>query len=704
MMVDNSETESTRKCFKYHHHLSGNINLVYNATNSMLCFWNKYQIFLHDRLNFEDTAKIIVPEFNIRETLLINNYLICLDDNENVHLISLKFKHSGAKRPKSSFHLKEKDVLRIAYINDDLISLKKENGIFFICSYKINADLSQFKKQQVITKDKSQNGTKCLLFVFALTSNDFDMVKEIFNAKDTWKDHYLLIISFNGLTLYGCLSNSWANGELNFIKLYTAPTEIADIKILYTSHPEIIIGLATGTLICLALNTGKSCKTVHLNTPIHKFLEENDSIIYTDGATLWKADNVFEQVTFRQFFVKQVKDFIKCREQIICTTYNNYIYMFPIDDDSSYIKSVSNEEYCSAEHLLNNSEYLYRILEEINKLETLSKKISNEKNYITTLALSNKQAIVDSIVQYKITVLDNYEEILNEDRTLTFTDDPSDIFNKDNYIFILNITTTHLQQNFKEILSNVFGDLRIHITFSTNNKIIKTTTIIIEELKKADIVLALKSKCINFRKKFYVNIQLITRIPGVLDAKRNLWACLHEKNIHVTSENFIKTGRSSRNVYLKQRNVDISHSILETAMNQYGSIFTVAKATQKPSTDCWNFFVKLPNNYKEVFQSDVLYRNIHKRRRLYLKEQTSDAFIKSQTTLQFMIGVAQDTSVNWSLYTTLETLQRDVKNSITSDGKIEDFLELHNTFQRNITANFPIYEVFYLLPTYETFF
>ncbi|CAF4874722.1 unnamed protein product [Pieris macdunnoughi] len=59
-------------------------------------------------------------------------------------------------------------------------------------------------------------------------------------------------------------------------------------------------------------------------------------------------------------------------------------------------------------------------------------------------------------------------------------------------------------------------------------------------------------------------------------------------------------------------------------------------------------------------------------------------------------GLENDLFANWSLYTTLETLQREVKKFVES-GTRDDFLDLHNTFQRNIIANLPLYYAFYLL-------
>ncbi|XP_038218614.1 uncharacterized protein LOC119837164 [Zerene cesonia] len=742
-MIDISDDEEVnKKCFKYRHKLTDSLNIIYNASNSTLCLWNKYQIFIHEHLNFEDAAKIIIPEFQIRESLLIDNYLLCLDYSNNVHLISLKFKHSATKRLKSSFSPRDQNILTMKNIGSDVICLKQENGICYICSYRMKVDFQLTRNQEIPLKNKFDN-KECLLYLHALSLQEFDTIKEMFNCQDcAWKDHYLIIISFDKMTMFSCLFTYQDNNEVTFIKLYVCPTEIADVKILNRNHPQVLIALSSGTIIKLDLNKEKSHRIVHMNSSIDKFQENNDSMLYSDGAVMWKADDIYENnISFRQLFVKQVKDFVKCNDQIVCTTYTKFIYIFPIDDESSYLKPVTNEEYCSAELLLNNTHYLERILHEVNKMEELIKEINEEKNHVTALALSNKQDLMDTIIHYKVTVFDDYHDILNIDNVLIYADDPKDIFRKDSYYFLINITTSHLQHNFKEILSNLFGDLRIHITLLTDENILKTTTVKVQgELKKIDIVVALRTKYLDLKKKFFINLQLVTRIPGVLDIKQNLWTCLHEKYIPLTSEYFIQRRKTSKHVYLKKNGNELKDLIFETVDNRFGTLFSIAKNPMKIRNE-WVFYVKLPSDYKQIFNTCNMEDIFDKRKCEYIKELiSSEDFLKSQTTLQFSIsnekanieilndgfsrpvlkvssthakvaldirnfmaqmlsngfvGLPQEMVVNWSLYSVVETLQRAVKDCLMKRNAAEEFFDLHHTFQRNIIANLPISHVFY---------
>ncbi|XP_045505550.1 uncharacterized protein LOC123701959 [Colias croceus] len=618
----------------------------------------------------------------------------------------------------------------------------------------MNVDFQLIRKQEIPLQN-TLDSTKCLLYLHALSLQEFDTIKEMFDCQDSvWKDHYLIIISFDKRTLFGCLFTYHNYNEITLIKLFVCPNEISDVKVLNRNHSQVLIALSSGTFIKLDLNKEKSHNIVHMNSCIDKFLETNDCILYSDGSSMWKADNVYENsISFKQLFVKQVKDFVKCNDQIVCTTYTNFIYIFSIDDESSYLKPISNEEYCSAEILLNNytiyTHYLERIVNEVNKMQELFKEINEEKKHITTLALSNKQDLMDTIIHYKVTVFDDYEDILNLDNVIIFADDPKDIFHKDSYYFLINITTSHLQQNFKEILSNIFGDLRIHITLLTNENILKTTTVkILEELKKIDIVVTLKTKYLDLRKNFFINLQLVTRIPGVLDKKQNLWTCLHEKYIPLTSEYFIKTRKSPKHIYLKENGSELEDLIFKTVNNQFGTLFSIVKNPMKTNVNEWVFYAKLPNDYKQIFKEYNIGNIFDKRKCEYMKELiSSEDFLKSQTTLQFYVnnekadieilndgfsrpvlkvtstnakvaldirnfmanlvgngflGSPQEMVVNWSLYSVVETLQRAVKDCLVKGNAAEEFFDLHHTFQRNIIASLPISYVFYLTLAYPT--
>ncbi|XP_022119124.2 uncharacterized protein LOC110995967 [Pieris rapae] len=732
-MINISDEELARKCFQYPQTLAGNLNIVYNAANSVTCLWNKYQIFIHERLDFEDSAKHITPDFPVKEICLVSNYILALDYNNNIYQVSLKFKTSAAKRPKQNFQIKDQNILTLKSINNDVISLKCKDNSYFLCTYKVDADFKILK--QILIKEFSKE-IKPQLYPYKLTSIEFDILKEVFNCKSSWSNHYLIIISLDK-TVFGCLFTSSIE-DLNLLQIYTCATSISDLKILNRNYPEIIIGLTTGTLIRLVLNRERNCDIVHLNTSICKFLECNENIIYTDGLTLWKAESPFNDIKLKQFLVKQVKDIIKCREQIICTTYHNFIYILNVEDESCYLKPNLNEKYCSVDQLLNKTQYYNKLLEEINKLEILINKIERERNYVKAIALSNKHEVMDTVLNYSSTVFDNFEDLLNIDKVV-LTDNPKDIFEKEIYFILITISCLDPEQDFKEILSGLLGDFRIHITLSTNEKIIKTYTIKHEDdLKKMNIVVTLKRKNLDLTKRLFSYVQLIAKIPGALDENESLWTSLHEKTMELTCDHFIVSSEKSNIMYLKQDMKDVSDSILDTAIKHFYTFFEITKSENIKTND-WVFYVKLPSNYKAILKND-LYKNFHSRKRQYLNEQTSELFIKSQTTLHLLVGnekteveiindgflnpilkvscanpkialdmrnffstlIYNDYSgldselfANWSLYTTLETLQREIKKFVES-GTRDDFLDLHNTFQRNIIANLPIYYAFYL--------
>lgn len=213
-----------------------------------------------------------------------------------------------------------------------------------------------------------------------------------------------------------------------------------------------------------------------------------------------------------------------------------------------------------------------------------------------------------------------------------------------------------------------------------------------------EVVVTLKYKHLDLSKRLFSHIQLITKIPGVLDENESLWTCLHEKTMELTCDHFILYSRKSNIIYLKQNIKDISESILETAIKHFHTSFKITKSAQNTKTNDWVFYVKLPSGYKEIFQNDF-YKSFHTRKRQYLKEQTSELFIKSNTTIQLLVanerteveiindgfsipilkescsnpktaldirnffsnliykhfsGLDSDSFANWSLYTTLE--------------------------------------------------
>ncbi|VVC98951.1 unnamed protein product [Leptidea sinapis] len=714
MMDISDEEETGKKCYKYPHKLTGNLNLVYNSANSMLCLWNRYQIFIHEGFNLKEATKTIFPEFQIKQTLISSNYLVCLDWDRNIQIISMKFKHSAQKRLKSSMRNIEQNILKIEQFGEDIIAVKYENNEYFLCLLKPNLDLQLPKIFKIThTTDIPRNiATKILFLVHALHNLQFNTVKEVFGRKDSnGKNYYVIIITFDRRTIFGCVFNPDHNEELKLLKLYQCQIEINDIKILNRNNPEIIIGLSTGTIIQLTLDVNRTCKIFHLNTCIEKFVEINDCLIYTDNKTLWRAENIFtDEVVFKEFFVKQV-----------------------IDDDASYLKN-NTEDVCSADNFLDNDGYVQSIMDEIEKMETLARKVTDEKNYITTLAIANRNDVMDNVLKYKVTVYDHFEDIVADDKTM-FADDCKDIFDNSMFYLLVNITSTTLQQNFSEILSNYVGDFRIHITLFSDDSVLKTTSVKVpDQLKKLDLIVTLKTRSIDER--IFLNLQLVTQIPGVLDEKQKIWACLHRKNIEIKSENFVRIKSARRCLYLKNKRPPFEDLIFKTVNGQYGTIFEFSSKPKGLQDDC-TYFIKLPVNYVDVFKSIVTFKeHFHTKKAAHFLEQTcNDKFLKARSAVSFdvanvklqteilndgffppvlkvssrnikialdfrnffsnlfhkhLVGSAREMVVKYSLYAATENIQKTIKECLEKGKDFKDFMKVHETFQRHIIGDLPI--------------
>ncbi|CAH2097743.1 unnamed protein product [Euphydryas editha] len=317
------------------------------------------------------------------------------------------------------------------------------------------------------------------------------------------------------------------------------------------------------------------------------------------------------------------------------------IYLIPLEDETCYIKPPTTDEYCLAEYPLSYTNYLYRIIEEIKKNEKIIETIKMEENYITTLALSNRKDIMDDVIHYKIIVFDNYGDILKEEIPLSIPNNIAEYFDIDSFYFLIKITVScHLQQKFSDVLSNLFGNLKIHITLLSQQKVLKTSSIKVQgQLKDLNIVVPLNAQMLNFT-NITVNINLVTLIPGALNEKEVLWSNLHYRTIVLNSEHFIKSERSQNNVqHLKEPKKSINELIFETACNHHGQLFKINEAPNM-NTIKWSFYVKLPTHYEESLSNrDYYFENFNISKATYLfNEISSKDFLKSKSILCFSIG------------------------------------------------------------------
>ncbi|XP_059055849.1 uncharacterized protein LOC131849751 [Achroia grisella] len=743
------EIEGTKKCFNCDYQLYDNVNINYDEATSMIALWNKFQILVYENRNLESTAKIFMPDFQIHDLIVCNNYIVCLDNNHCVHTTSLKFKSPAQKRFKTSFQLKVQDVAVFSrYHEDYVLCLQYEAECYYLCLHKLNASFQLEKKVAIKHSGPwplpKPNLNKCLLTSFHIEPVHFDSIKKIYEVSETVSiDCSILLMSFDNLTVYSCLfSNKMIEEQVTIVKLYTCPSEICNIEIIAKENLSLLISLKMGTLITLELqDTSMEPKIIHLNTAIYKCLRQNDNIIYTDGVTMWSSTNTYSDVNInlRQFIVNQVKDFAKCGDYLICTSYSKLIYVIPLDDDTSYIKA-SNDPYTPAEKLLNNSEYLYKILEEIEMNNDVIKKVQEESNYITTLSLSNRQDLVEDIIQHSIVVYENYQEAIQDNKDLILADNMWEYFKADTLLLVVKITTTTLQHMFANMISNLLNDLKIHVTLSNDLKILKTTSVKLKgALRKVNILIGLNNKNI---KIFEVNalIKIIVKIPGAHDRKQFLWATLYKKEFPLNSEHFIKTANDFTNIcHMNESGDTIEKLIYKVAYNQHKHIFQFIDVSKtKTNSSNWSLYLKLPVNYREILKNDSYCRK-HlsvSRANFLVEEYTREEFLDSKSDVSFDIGdekvkleiinddptwpVLKITSVNiklsfnirnffsniiynnfkshrtereyviYNLYTVTETLQRDLKACIMENYSLERFRPLAEQFQRSIIGALPI--------------
>ncbi|CAG9792738.1 unnamed protein product [Diatraea saccharalis] len=744
------EQEIYKKCYQLGLQLFDSLNIYYNVSNSLIVLWNKFQIFVYEDLNFENSSKIFTPEFQVDQLILSNNYLICLDSSGNVHTTSLKFKNPAQKRFKSSFLPRSQGVLLLnAQIQDSIISIKHENDHYYLYLNKINSDFQLENKMQLKYDGRwplpAPMQNKCLLTSYRLTTTELNYIMKIFNCKETnMSDCHLLVLSFDKLTLYACLFNQKRGvNSANLVKLYTCPSEICNIEVVDNNGLNIYIGLKIGTFIRLFLNNVlRKPDIIHLNTALHKYATIKDTIIYTDGRSMWKTENLFdENISFTRCFVRQVKDFVRFGDQIICTSYTTMLYIFPMDDHNSFLKQETTEEYCSAEKLINNSEYLYKIMEEVEKNNELTKKINNEGNYITTLSMSKRQDVMDNILQHTVKVYESYEDVTKENSDIKLTENLFEYFKPNSFYFLITLTTGSMQHVLNNILSNILNKVKIHITLSTDLKLLKTTSVeMVETFKKLKVLLPFDNKDDNVT-EIILNLKLVSSIPGAFDERQKLWATLFRKCVVLKSEHFIKPNIAIKScLILKEQPEPLSDTIYKLAVDQYGSLFNITDISKYHSNSKqFSVYGRLPNDYENIFKDESLLNRLEyltKKKATYVLEQIrSEEFLKSKSNICFQVGntnvtieiinddftnpLLQVTSMNMLiafnirnfitnliyneaamgtgygnikhvLYNTTENTLREIKLALLNQCNHEEFQPLTDKFQKDVIGALPI--------------
>ncbi|XP_035451895.2 uncharacterized protein LOC118277279 [Spodoptera frugiperda] len=736
------ENTPTKQCFKCNEDSLVNLNIFYYAPSNMTILWNQFQIFIYENQNFENPVIKFNSRYEIIDIMIWDSYLACVDTCGNIQLLSI---NTVSKSISSVGRGASDYMVALSLIKNNMaICLKYNSNSYSLCLHQV-AKYFEFENQvQLLYSDalpSLQTPDKYIIVhgsLQSITDDHLEILKNMFETNECKvnKNHKLVVLSFDKLDVYSCIITCEKfQYEAKLVKLYSCPSEISNINII-EQDMNIVVTLAIGTVIILSWSDLKTPKIVHLNIAIHKSLVYKDSIIYTDGKSLWRADNIMSQdIKFKQFFVKQVKDFIIIGNQIICTTFTNLIYTFSIDSPESYFKDESIE-YCPADRLLNNnSDYVKKILDEVNKNDVIAKKLTKERDYITALSLSNRQDVMDSVINHKVIVYDNYDDAITENKKAILTSNFSEYFEEESFFFLVKISTT-TEHKLGNILSNAIGDLRIHITLSTSTKIIKTISIKVSEIKKLSFLIPLKSKLIDFT-EMNVDIKIMSTIPGALDAKQKTFTILYRKHVTLHSEHFIKFNLIlNRQQCLKRFEDPLSKLILQTSINNFGHLFEFEDSLKhRPSTKEWQLYVRLPDKYQEVFRNKETTKHLTSKKVTYFLQQfTSEEFLQSKSNLIFSIGnekvkieIYNDSFsspllklssgnikilssmrnflsdliycvftnfapgnefINMSSYAAIENLQKAVRTGMS--GSSEDLEPLIEQFERNVIGVLPI--------------
>lgn len=638
-----------KKCVKFQHEVFDNLNIASNFYTRSAVFWNKYQMFFYEDLDYETLKKksqwIYVSEFIIVQVILSSNHVICLDNCGDLYISPLKFKLKNI----SNFQKREKEIVGISYSLDVSFSLQKNPKGLDFCVHKISTEFPLMNKIQILHKNIQRltniSYGKILFRTYPINETQFVNIRDKFQIQNvTWSNQIFVLISFDYLSLYAaliCLKSR--NQTSNLIKLYSSPSQLNNVSFINKNHLCVILGLASGTLIKITLSREHNMPDIiHLNKAIAKFVSFNETIIYSDGISLWKAEQTYSETckTFREFIVKHVKDFVKVDDTVVCVTYSKMIYLLPFDDELSYVQIPIVAEYVPSKYMYNHAECLYQITDAISKNNSLAQEVERQKNYITALALSNRTDIVDGMVQYKIRVYDKYEDVLKDDIPLLVTSNIGEYFDTRTFYFLIGITTTSVEQKYINVLSNLFGNLQIHVTLLSEEKVLKTTSVkITEYLRELNILVPLNAEMLNLT-YVAVNINLVTPVPGALNESETLWANLHHQTIILNSEHFIECDYPSKNIeYIKKPKKSIKELIFEMARNHHGQLFKINEAPKvKPIN--WSFLVKLPIHFEDTFSNGTYYYEIfnESKANYLLSEISSNEFLKSKNVLCWSVG------------------------------------------------------------------
>ncbi|XP_072948098.1 uncharacterized protein [Epargyreus clarus] len=554
----------TSHCREMPRQFRGNVNITCDTI-----LWNKYKLMKYDNVDsiFDSNNSdphIIDPEFAVEKVLLYNTNMLCLDSTGNININTII--HSDSEYG-STFTISKTNVIACELINKDVLCFEIIKHCTQLYVHEFNETFRTIKMYKFSHPDSiwaTAPRGKNIICIHHIEPNEWRRnIGLVFDVKDSCWGH-LVVMCLDKTNVYACVLTQTESPNLRVVKLYQSQSEIVGINISKEQEICLLVGLSSGNIVNVSLS-GDVSQVIHLNTALYKFVAMKNTLIYTDGLTMWKIEDIFTKSDLNpeQFFVKNVSDFCVVSNKVICTTFSNLIYCFYINDKWCYISSNESEG-----QLMTN---LGKIMCVTKENEKLIENINKEKEYLLALSLSNRPNVMDDFIQITSDVYENYNDLEREIKELTLTDSRNAYYDTKLYYVVIKISATPIQHKLNKLLSNVLGDIKIHITIFAE-RVLKTTSIIInEQLKKKNFVIPLKRKEIADKKEIQVTVKIVTNIPGKMDEKQRQWSTLYSKTIKLNAENFIRSTYSTNNTSLKEDDVPLEKLICDIATHLHGA-------------------------------------------------------------------------------------------------------------------------------------
>lgn len=634
--------EDDKHVYKLNVKVFNKLNLCTSSTGNVI-LWNKYQILLYEKAVFDRDPIEFLPEFCLSLVILYENHIINLDCDGNVHVTPLKFK-SNQNKPKIMYKPIARGIVAMSKLNTDNVLLMNTcDNQFSLYIFKI----PKFDSHKLIVCNLPQNtqnitsGRKVMVKCYPISDVSDETLSCIFKGnRINSKDCYFMLISFDEQNICACMFDLNLDRSADIVNLYSCPSNISGMDLVYPGTNDIIISLRSGSLIKLTLSSSIVSKVIHLNTPVHKMLVDKTSVYYSDCLSMWKIDakSLETDLNFKQITVKQVKDFVKVSNKIVCTTFSNLVYTFPFEQEDLYVANNADEKYIPIHKVISYTEDLIdKITFETKRNDEMASKNHLEVNYTAAIALANRPDIMDNIITHTVVIYDNYEDVISENKSIYLTNELSDYFDKNCRLVLIKLQlSAEYKHNLKDILAILMENLKLHINISGNNAVLKTTSVSLNNiLDRGDFLIPIESEYLEVT----VGIKLVCPIPGPMDKNQLIWTVLSEKSINLTSEHFIKAHNAEHNVTnLKELKESFSKTIIKAAEHYHGLLFNFKNVECKAVFKEHSHHIVLPENYEKYFINKELYNLSKKTSEFLSRKLSNNDFLKFSHKVQLSIN------------------------------------------------------------------